>query len=71
MGRSSAPIQVVVHYPTSNCGKQSLAEQIARAHADMVTQYIGRLNCPAHQKQQLLDAVIQAVKNAQTAERAR
>lgn len=71
MSRSSAPIQVIVHYPKTETGKRTLAKQIASAHADMVNRYIQHLNCPSAQKSQLLDAVIQTARIAKAAERTR
>ena len=35
-----------------------MAERVADVHADMVRQYIKKLNCPSEQKVQLLDAII-------------
>ncbi len=35
-----------------------MAERVAGVHADMVRQYIKKLNCPSEQKVQLLDAII-------------
>lgn len=56
--RKSAPINIVVHYPKTEEGKQELAERVADVHADMVTRHIQKLNCPSEQKIELLDAVI-------------
>jgi glutaredoxin 2 len=57
--RKSTPIQVIVHYPQTEEGKRVLAQRVASVHADMVNQYIQKLNCPSEQKVQLLDAVIE------------
>lgn len=56
--RKSAQINIVVHYPKTEKGKQELAERVADVHADMVTRQIQKLNCPSEQKIELLDAVI-------------
>ena len=61
IARKSAPINVIVHYPKTEEGKRELAERVAGVHADMVNQYIKKLNCPSDQKVQLLDAVIKSV----------
>ena len=60
IARKSAPINVIVHYPKTEQGKRELAERVAGVHADMVNQYIKKLNCPSDQKVQLLDAVIKS-----------
>lgn len=62
IGKKSAPIEVVVHYPTTEERKRELAERVASVHADMVIQYIDKLECPTRQKLELLDAVIASVK---------
>lgn len=71
MSRTSAPIQIIVHYPQTDSGKRALAEQIASAHADMVSRYIQKLNCPSAQKQHLLDTVIQNVHSEKPVGRTR
>lgn len=71
MGRCSTPIPVIVHFPRSESGKRALSEQVAQAHAEMVSRYIKNLHCPSAQKSQLLDAVIQSTHNAKTVERPR
>ena len=62
IARKSAPINVIVHYPKTEQGKRELAERVAGVHADMVNQYIKKLNCPSDQKVELLDAVIASSK---------
>lgn len=65
IGRKSAPIEIVVHYPTTEEGKRELAERVAGVHADFVLQYVRKLNCPSKQKEELIDAVIDTVKKEQ------
>lgn len=62
IGRKSAPINVIMHYPETEEGKQELARRVASVHADFTIQYIQNLKCPTEQKIQLLDAVINDVK---------
>ncbi len=69
IGRRSAPIQVVVHYPTTEKGKQELADRVAGVHADFVLQYVRKLQCPSNQKEQLIDAVIESAKEKQRQEK--
>ena len=51
---------MIVHYPNTEKGKRELAERVASVHADMVNQYIKKLNCPSDQKIRLLDTVIKS-----------
>ena len=60
--KKHAPINIIVHYPKTEEGKRELAERVASVHADMVIQYIDKLECPTRQKLELLDAVIASVK---------
>ena len=53
---------MVVHYPKTEEGKRELARRIAGTHADMVNQYISKLNCPFKQKEQLLNSIIDTAK---------
>lgn len=59
ISRRSAPIQVVMHYPSTEAGRQELARRVASVHADAVNRKIQKLTCPMQQKQRLLTAVIQ------------
>jgi len=58
IARKSDPINLIIHYPRTIEGQRELAERVAGVHADMVRQYIKKLNCPSEQKVQLLDAII-------------
>lgn len=62
IARKCVPINVIVHYPKTEKGKRELAERVADVHADMVNNYIQKLNCPSEQKTELLDAVIASGK---------
>ena len=62
MSRKSTPINVIVYYPKTEEGKRELAKRVADVHADMVLRYIQKLDCPSWQKEELLDAVIETVK---------
>lgn len=63
--RKSAPINVIVHYPTTEEGKAELARRVATVHAESVIDKINRLKCPNKQKLELLDAVIDTAKRRQ------
>lgn len=56
--RSMAAITLIVHYPTTDDGRQQLAKRVSEVHAAAVTQQIKSLHCPATQQLALLDAVI-------------
>ena len=62
ISRQSAPIHVIVHYPKTEEGQLELAMRAAGVHADMVNSVLKKLECPASQKVQLLDAVIETAK---------
>ena len=62
IAKKCAPINIVVHYPKTEEGKRELARRVATVHADMVNEYLRKLNCPSEQKLKLLDAVIAATK---------
>lgn len=60
--RKAAPINLIVHYPTTPEGKEELARRVASVHANAVIYKIKNLKCPTKQKLELLDAVIRTVK---------
>ena len=60
MGRTGAPIHVIVYDPKTETGRQELAERAAHVHADMIIESVKKLNCPSDRKVQLLDAVIKS-----------
>ena len=60
--RSMAPINLIVYYPKTEEGQVELAKRVSDVHAAAVTQRIKSLNCPTSQKLELLDAVIETVK---------
>lgn len=60
--RRSAPINIIVHAPTNPDGQAELAKRVSQIHADAVNRRIKELKCPTYQKQALLEAVINTVK---------
>ena len=42
MGRSYAPMQLVLHAPTTEEGKRTLAKKVAEIHADALLRQAGR-----------------------------
>lgn len=61
--RKSAPIKLIVHYPTTEEGKLELAGRVADVHAGFVVNTINKLDCPPEQKLELLQAVIDNTRN--------
>ena len=62
MIRSMAPINLIVHYPKTDAGREELAKRVAEVHASAVTHRIKALTCPTSQKLELLDAIIEDAK---------
>lgn len=60
--RRMAPINVIMHFPSTENGKKELARRVSDVHAAAVIQRIKELNCPTQQKLDLLDAVIKTAK---------
>ena len=60
--RKAAPINIIVHYPTTEEGWIELRKRMASVHADAVLNSIQKLNCPTWQKIKLLDAIIEDAK---------
>ena len=57
-----APVNVIVYAPGTEAGKESLAKRVAEVHAAAVNQHLTALNCPASQKQALLTAILNTIK---------
>lgn len=62
--RKAAPINVIVHYPTTEEGWCELRRRVAIVHADAVLSYIQKLNLSDRQRVKLIDKIIEEV-NAQ------
>ena len=60
--RSMAPINLIVYYPKTEEAQIELAKRESDVNAAAATQRIKSLNCPTSQKLELLDAVIETVK---------
>ena len=60
--RRIASINLIVHYPTTEEGNKELARRVSDVHAAAVNQQLKSLNCPTRQKLELLDAVIETLK---------
>ena len=60
--KKAAPINIIVHYPTTEEGWRDLRRRMAIVHADAVLNSVQKLNCPSWQKIKLIDAIIEDAK---------
>ena len=60
--KKAAPINIIVHYPTTEEGWRELRRRMAIFHADAVLNYVQKLNCPTWQKIKLIYAIIEDAK---------
>ena len=60
--RTSASVAVKVYFPETEEGTRELAGRVAEVHAEFVIHTISELNCPAKQKNELLQAVVDDIK---------
>ncbi len=56
--KNNKSIELLVQYPSTEQGKRELSRLAAQIQADFVMNYIDGMDCPAEQKTQLLQAVI-------------
>ena len=54
-------IELFVHYPDTPKKQALLDARVAKFHAEYVAQYIHRMQCPAEQKLELLDAIAKTI----------
>ena len=55
MGGNS--MEVIIHLPRSKEGQEELAKRVATVHAQLIYNYISRLECSTEQKVARLDAI--------------
>lgn len=60
--RKAAPINIVVHYPSTEEGWRELNQRVASVRADAVLNSISKLKCPEADKKRLLYAIIEDAK---------
>lgn len=60
--KTRKPVEVAVHVPEGEAGRQALAGRVAGAHAEAVFGVMDNLDCPAGEKLALLQAVLDAVQ---------
>lgn len=50
-------MEVIIHLPRSKEGQEELAKRVATVHAQLIYNYISRLECSTEQKVARLDAI--------------
>lgn len=50
-------MEVIIHLPRSKESQEELAKRVATVHAQLIYNYISRLECSTEQKVALLDAI--------------
>ena len=58
--RKPTPVNLIVYRPRTEQEQTELARRIAGIHADAVLRQVKELSCPAEQKKELLEGVIEA-----------
>jgi len=58
-------VKIIVHLPDTEQGMSELTRKAAQLHAEAISGYVAKLNCPQTQKLELVDAVVDIVKKAQ------
>jgi hypothetical protein len=56
-------LKVVVNYPATDKGVEELKRSISLLHAQSIMEKLQSLNCPTKLKLQILDEVIEKIKN--------
>ena len=67
--RQNSPIPLTVHYPGAGERARALAQRVAGVHASFVLSAVGGLNCPAGQKLELLQAVVDTARGGGSGEK--
>lgn len=62
--RNRTPVAIDVQFPETEEGQRELSKRVAEAHAEFVLCTIRGLNCPAAQKAELLQTVIDTAKQS-------
>lgn len=62
LGRGGCLVEVIIYDPPTQKGKQELAKRVATVHAQLTLKYVTRLDCPVEQKNALIDAVLNQIR---------
>lgn len=60
--RKPTPVNLITYFPRTEQEQTELARRIAGIHAETVLRQVQELSCPAEQKRELLDRMIESVK---------
>lgn len=62
--RKPTPVNLIVYRPRTEQEQTELARRIAGIHAETVLRQVKELSCPAEQKKELLEAIVQTAAQA-------
>ena len=62
--RKPTPVNLIVYRPSTEQEQTELARRIAGIHAETVLRQVQELSCPAAQKMELLEAIVQTAAQA-------
>ena len=60
--KTHRPFGVIVHFPETEAGKAELQRRVSEVHADYVLSVLQKLDCPADQKIELIEAIIHDIE---------
>lgn len=60
--RKPTPVNLIVYRPRTEQEQTELARRIAGIHAETVLRQVKELSCPAEQKRELLEGVVEETK---------
>lgn len=55
-------MKIRMHFPTTEEGKQALQDRLAETHAQMIKDYIEKLNCSSEQKVRLFNEIKEDIR---------
>ena len=58
-------MELFVHYPEAEENKHVLRQKVSEVQAQAVIKYISKLTCPLEQKQKLVQAIQDYIRNGQ------
>lgn len=61
IAKKSVPINIIIYYPSTEKSKKELANRVSDVHADLIQQFIQKLNCNPNQKVQLINNIINSI----------
>lgn len=55
-------MNIILYFPQTKAGQEELAKRVATVHAQAVLDKVKSLNCPTQQKNKLIDAVLEKIR---------